>query len=280
MTGKERLDSLLVGRGLAPSRQRARALIMAGKVVVEEDRVEKPGTQVRVDARVRLKGGDFSYVSRGGLKLEKALTAFAIDTRDKRAIDVGASTGGFTDCLLQWGASKVFAVEVGYGQLAWKLQQDPRVVNLERTNIRYLDREEIGAPVDLIVVDTSFISVEKFLPRLCGMVKEGGDVVVLIKPQFEVGRGEVGKGGVVRNPEKHRQVIDRMRQWAEGIGLRTRGVVESPLQGPKGNREFFIHWVKAESVVDADKDREAVPSDGQPRETEAGQALHEHHHTI
>ncbi len=245
MSAKERLDRLLVERDFAPSRQRAKALIMAGKVVVDGNRVEKPGTQVRSGAQIRLKGEDCPFVSRGGLKLERALEVFGIDPRGKKAIDVGASTGGFTDCLLQRGASKVFAVDVGYGQLAWKLQQDCRVVSLERRNVRYLESREIGEAVDLIVVDTSFISVEKFLPRLCQMIKETGDIVVLIKPQFEVGRGEVERGGVVRTPEKHRTVLERIQQRAKQIGLRTKGVMESPLRGTKGNREFFMHFVRA-----------------------------------
>jgi 23S rRNA (cytidine1920-2'-O)/16S rRNA (cytidine1409-2'-O)-methyltransferase len=245
MTVKERLDRLLVERGFVTSRQRARALIMAGNVVVDENRVEKPGTPVRSDAHIRLKGEDCAYVSRGGLKLEAALEVFEIDPRGKSAIDVGASTGGFTDCLLQRGVSKVFAVDVGYGQLAWKLQQDPRVVNMERRNIRYLDVQEVGDPVDLIVVDTSFISVEKFLVRLCQMMKKNGDIVILLKPQFEVGKGQVEKGGVVRDPKKHMRVIEKIQQWGEEIGLRAKGVVESPLRGAKGNKEFFIHFVKS-----------------------------------
>lgn len=246
MKTRERLDRILVERGLVPSRQRARALIMAGKVVVDENRVEKPGTQVRSDAYVRLKGEDCPFVSRGGLKLEGALEVFGIDPRGKKAIDVGASTGGFTDCLLQRGASRVFAVDVGYGQLAWKLQQDPRVVNLERRNIRYLDFQEIGEPVDLIVVDTSFISVEKFLVHLCQMMKKQGDMVILIKPQFEVGRGEVGRGGIVRHSDKQMRVVERIQQGGEEVGLMAKGVMESPLRGTKGNREFFIHFVKGE----------------------------------
>jgi 23S rRNA (cytidine1920-2'-O)/16S rRNA (cytidine1409-2'-O)-methyltransferase len=246
MRVRERLDRVLVTRGLVPSRERAKALIMAGKVLVDENRVEKPGTQVRPDARVRLAEGDFPYVSRGGVKLEGALKFFGIDPRDKEAIDVGASTGGFTDCLIQNGASKVFAVDVGYGQLAWKLQKDPRVVNLERRNIRYLEFQEIGEPVDIIVVDTSFISVRKFLERLCDMIKDDGDIVILVKPQFEIGKGEVEKGGIVRDPEKHLRVVEKIQQWGIEIGLRVEGVMASPLKGTKGNTEFFVHFVKAQ----------------------------------
>ncbi|NIO03581.1 MAG: TlyA family rRNA (cytidine-2'-O)-methyltransferase [Proteobacteria bacterium] len=246
MSARERLDRVLVTRGLVPSRERAKALIMAGKVLVDENRVEKPGTQVRADARVRLAEGDFPYVSRGGVKLEGALKSFGIDPRHKKAIDVGASTGGFTDCLIQNGASKVFAVDVGYGQLAWKLQKDPRVVNLERRNIRYLEFQEIGEPVDIIVVDTSFISVRKFLGRLCEMIKDDGDIVILVKPQFEIGKGEVEKGGVVRDPVKHLRVVEKIQQWGIEIGLSVEGVMESPLKGTKGNTEFFVHFVKAQ----------------------------------
>jgi 23S rRNA (cytidine1920-2'-O)/16S rRNA (cytidine1409-2'-O)-methyltransferase len=246
MTGKERIDRLLVERGLVSSRQRARVLIMAGRVVVDENPVDKPGTQVRSNAKVRLKGQDSPFVSRGGVKLEGALEAFGIDPKGKKAMDVGASTGGFTDCLLQRGASKVFAVDVGYGQLAWKLQQNQRVVNLERRNIRHLDVQEIGEKVDLIVVDTSFISVEKFLSRLGQMVKKNGDIVILVKPQFEVGKGEVEKGGVVRDPLKHARIVEKIQKGGEEIGLKRQGVMESPLTGAKGNKEFFIHFVRPE----------------------------------
>ena len=270
MRVKERLDRLLVERGLASSRQRAEALIMAGRVVVDGDRVEKPGTQVRSDVDIRLKGEDCPFVSRGGLKLEGALEVFGIDPRGKKVIDVGASTGGFTDCLLQRGVSKVFAVDVGYGQLAWKLQQNCRVVNLERRNIRYLDLQEIGEPVDLIVVDTSFISVEKFLGRLCEMMKKSGDMVILIKPQFEVRKGKVEKGGIVRDPEAHMRVVERIRQRAAEFGLRAQRVMESPVRGMKGNREFFIHLVRAESIVSIDGDQEAMSGHGPPETTKTG----------
>ena len=269
MSHKERLDRILVDRKLAPSRQRARAMIMAGKVVVDENRVEKPGTQIWPDADIRLKGEDIPFVSRGGLKLDRALEAFGIDPTGKTAIDVGASTGGFTDCLIQKGAAKVFAVDVGYGQLAWKLRQDARVVNLERRNIRYLDLQEIGEPVELIVVDTSFISVKKFLVRLSHMVREDGDIVVLIKPQFEVGKGQVEKGGVIRNQEAHRRVLERVRQDAREIGLETRGVIESPLKGAKGNTEFFVHLVRREDVG-AGQGRESVSRHGPAKNTKAG----------
>jgi 23S rRNA (cytidine1920-2'-O)/16S rRNA (cytidine1409-2'-O)-methyltransferase len=240
----ERLDKLLVKRGLVQSRERAKAIILAGMVVVDDRVVDKAGTLVEHNSRVRVKDSDYSYVSRGGPKLEGALQAFQVDPRGKVAMDIGASTGGFTDCLLQKGAKKVYAVDVGYGQLAWRLRQDPRVVNLERRNIRYLKPDEIGERVDLAVIDTSFISVEKFLPNVLQMVRDGGRIVALLKPQFEVGKAEVGKGGVVRDKRKHQQVLDRVSRFSESIGLKVRGTMESPLLGPKGNREFFVYLEK------------------------------------
>jgi len=244
VTRKERFDKLLVEKGMVQSRERARALIMEGRVTVDGQTIEKPGLQVKVEAHLQIRGEDVPFVSRGGLKLEAALKAFEVDPKGKVVIDVGASTGGFTDCVLQKGAKKVYAIDVGYGQLAWKLQKDPRVVNLERRNIRYLKREEVAEEADLILVDTSFISIEKFLPHLLGFLKEGGDLLCLIKPQFEVGRGEVDKGGVVKDAALHQKVIDRISQFSRGLGLKGREVIESPLLGPKGNREFFIHLKK------------------------------------
>lgn len=238
---KVRLDKLLVDRALVPSRERARALILAGKVVVGEHAVDKAGAQVAEDAPVRLKGEDIPYVSRGGLKLEKGLDHFAVDPVGRVAIDVGASTGGFTDCLLQRGASKVFAVDVGYGQLAWSLREDPRVVNLERTNIRELTAERLGERPSLAVIDASFISLDKVLPPTLALLAPGAEVLALIKPQFEVGKGQVGKGGVVRDAEQHAAVVERIRTLAESLGCLVLGVTESPILGPKGNREFLIY---------------------------------------
>ncbi len=217
---------------------------MAGKVTVQGERLDKPGARVETDAAIRLDGEDLPYVSRGGVKLEGALEAFRIDPAGLVVMDVGASTGGFTDCVLQRGASKVFAVDVGYGQLAWKLRKDSRVVSLERRNIRYLKKEEIGEQIDLVLVDTSFISIEKFLPHLVEFLKPGGNLVGLIKPQFEVGKGEVGKGGVVRDPALHQKVIERISDFSRHQGWKVLGVVESPVLGPKGNKEFFIHLRK------------------------------------
>ena len=244
MMRKERLDKLLVEKGVVQSRERARALIMAGKVAVEGKRIDKPGIQINADAQLQIQEGDSSYVSRGGEKMEGALKVFGIDPTWMIVMDVGASTGGFTDCILQKGAKKVYAVDVGYGQLAWRLQKDPRVVNLERRNIRYLQREEVQEEIDLILIDTSFISIEKFLPHLLGFLKKEGAILSLIKPQFEVERGEVGKGGVVRDKALHEKVIERVSNFSRRLGLRVLGVTESPLLGPKGNKEFFIYLKK------------------------------------
>ncbi len=241
---KEQLDKVLVEKGIVQSRERARALILAGRVVVGGRTVDKPGTQIEREARLQLRGEDQPYASRGGIKLEGALHAFEIDPKGMIVMDVGASTGGFTDCVLQGGAGKVYAVDVGYGQLAWKLRKDPRVVNLERRNIRYLRREEVGDEIDLILIDTSFISIEKFLSHLLHFLKKGGAIVGLIKPQFEVGKGEVGKGGVVRESALHQKVIEKIEKLSQGLGLSVLGVTESPILGPKGNKEFFIYLRK------------------------------------
>lgn len=241
---KERLDLLLVDQGLVSSREKAKALIVAGRVLVDDQKVDKPGATVCTEARLRVIE-PLPYVSRGGLKLEGALDALGVSPAGRVVMDVGASTGGFTDCVLQRGAKKVYAVDVGYGQLAWELRNDPRVVNLERTNIRYLERQAVEEEgVDLIFIDTSFISIEKFLPHLLQFLKEKGEVIGLIKPQFEVGKGEVGKGGVVKDPELHQKVIDRISAFSRGLGLHVLGVIESCLLGPKGNKEFFIHLKK------------------------------------
>jgi len=241
---KERLDKVLVEQGLASSRERARALIMAGLVIVGEHAAQKAGEQVLPDAKIRLKGEDHPYVSRGGLKLQKAIDEFQINVEGMVAIDVGASTGGFTDCLLQRGARKVYAVDVGYGQLAWKLRQDIRVINLEKTNIRYLEISVLEETPDIAVIDASFISLDKVLPHVIILVKPLGTIIALIKPQFEVGRGEVGKGGVVRDESKHQEVVEKISSLAGELGLDVKGVVESPIKGPKGNREFLIFLEK------------------------------------
>ncbi len=237
-----RIDELLVARGLAPSRHRARAMVLAGVVVADDHRVDKPGHRVPGDARVRLKGAFNPYVSRGGLKLEAGLEAFGIDPAGKVCLDVGASTGGFTDCLLQAGARRVYAVDVGYGQLAWKLREDPRVVNLERHNIRSLPAGAVPEPVAVAVADASFISLRLVLPGVWPLLEPGGSVVALVKPQFEVGRGQVGKGGVVRDPALHRQAVDSVLQRAAELGFTPSGTVRSPVPGAKkGNVEFLVH---------------------------------------
>lgn len=240
MTGKLRLDKLMVERGMTPSRERAQALIMAGQVVVGDHAVDKAGHQVPLDAEIRIKGEVLPYVSRGGLKLARALEAFELDVTGLVALDVGASTGGFTDCLLQAGATKVFAVDVGYGQLAWQLRQDGRVVNMEKTNIRNLVPEQLGEQPELAVIDASFISLSKVLPAVIRLVKPAGLIVALIKPQFEVGRADVGKGGIVRDPAAHDRAVEGVRQTAQELGLTVDGICDSPIKGADGNREFLI----------------------------------------
>ncbi|MGQ9509204.1 MAG: TlyA family RNA methyltransferase [Thermodesulfobacteriota bacterium] len=262
---KERLDKILLKKGLVQSREKARSLIMEGKVLVEGEKIEKPGTLVKEEARIELYKEYHPYVSRGGVKLESALQRFGIDPSGMVVMDVGASTGGFTDCILQKGARKVFAVDVGYGQLDWKLRNDPRVINLERRNIRFLTPSEVGEKMDFILVDTSFISVEKFLPHLLSFLKQRGFLLILIKPQFEVGKGEVGKGGVVRDPMLHQKVIDRISKFCQKLGLRILGVMESPLRGPKGNKEFFLYLERGEQ-------------DGSRKGTQTCQTLYEPDH--
>jgi 23S rRNA (cytidine1920-2'-O)/16S rRNA (cytidine1409-2'-O)-methyltransferase len=242
-TPKNRLDSLMVERGVVSSRQRARALIMAGKVTVDGARAEKPGKEVAVDADLVVKE-DVPYVSRGGFKLEAALDAFAIDPTGLTVLDAGASTGGFTDCLLQRGAARVIAVDVGYGQFDWRLRSDGRVTLLERTNIRFLDPASLPYAVDAAVADLSFISLKLILPKLAEIVRPGGWVVPLVKPQFEVGRADVGKGGVVRDPEKIRAAVDGIRAFSQTCGFGVLGEIESPIKGPKGNTEFLLHLLR------------------------------------
>lgn len=258
MRKKIRLDALLVERELAASRSQARALILAGKVLLNGSPATKAGAGVDPDSALELRAGEVRYVSRGGEKLEEALKGFAIDARNVVALDIGASTGGFTDCLLHQGAKRVFAVDVGYGQLAWKLRQDHRVVNLERTNARYLKAEDIGEPIDLAVIDVSFISLELVLPPALQTLREGGRIVALIKPQFEVGKGEVGKGGVVRDAAKHEKVLLKIASFASTLGLTVEGFVKSPIKGPKGNTEFFIHLRKDGAPADAEKLKLAI----------------------
>jgi 23S rRNA (cytidine1920-2'-O)/16S rRNA (cytidine1409-2'-O)-methyltransferase len=240
-TTKQRADQLLVERGLAESRTRAQALIMAGQVYCGERRVDKPGFSLAADAPLVVRGQDHPWVSRGGLKLAHALDRFAIDPGGQVCLDIGASTGGFTDVLLARGAAWVYAVDVGHGQLAWKLRQDERVVVLEKTNARYLGRDDVPEPVSLIVCDTSFIGLATVLPAPLALAAPGARLVALIKPQFEVGKARVEKGGVVRDPGLHREVCDQIASWLdEQAGWLVRGLTESPVQGPEGNREFLI----------------------------------------
>jgi 23S rRNA (cytidine1920-2'-O)/16S rRNA (cytidine1409-2'-O)-methyltransferase len=238
---KERLDTALVARGLADSRQKARAVILAGAVLVDGARVDKAGALIDRDAEVALTASPCPYVGRGGVKLAGALAELGVDVRGLVMLDVGASTGGFTDCLLAAGARSVYALDVGYGQLDWRLRTDPRVVVMERTNIRNVGPADFPGEIDGAVIDVSFISLALVLPVVYGIVREGGVVIGLIKPQFEVGRGDVGKGGVVRDPDKHREVVERIAAVARKIGFTVAGTAESPLTGPKGNREFFIY---------------------------------------
>jgi len=235
-----RLDRLLVERGLCPSRERAQALILSGAVRVGEDLVDKAGAMIPAAAAIRLEGQDQPYVSRGGLKLAGALAVWPLCVQGCVALDVGASTGGFTDCLLQVGAARVYALDVGYGQLAWKLRADPRVVCLERINIRYFNGQGLDPPPDLATIDVSFISLKLVLPVVERLVVGGGSLLALIKPQFEVSRGEVGKHGVVRDPDLHARVIEDIVACARGLGLAVVGTCPSPLLGPAGNREFFL----------------------------------------
>ncbi|HEY9079733.1 TlyA family RNA methyltransferase [Magnetovibrio sp.] len=238
---KLRLDQLLVERGLAESRTRAQALIMAGNVYSDTKRLDKAGQQVKTDIAIELKGQDHPWVSRGGLKLEKGLKHFAIDVAGKVCIDVGASTGGFTDVLLAGGAAKVYAVDVGHGQLAWKLRGDERVVVMEKTNARHLTAADISDPIDMVVCDASFIGLQTVLPAALSLAVPGAHLIALIKPQFEVGKDRVGKGGVVRDPELHQEVCERIEAWLNGLpGWSVLGITESPIKGPEGNIEFLI----------------------------------------
>ncbi len=235
-----RLDKLLVSRGLAPTRERAQTLIADGKVEVNGAIAMKAGSQVDANAPINLREPDHPYVSRGGLKLEKGLDAFDIDPTGYVALDVGASTGGFTDVLLQRGAAKVYAVDVGYGQLAWSLRQDERVVVIERENIRHTDREKIPEPCDLAVIDTSFISLTKVLPNTAALIGPDKPIVALVKPQFEVGKHQVGKGGVVRDEALRLGAVDDVRNWAADNGFTAGAFVESPIRGPAGNVEYLL----------------------------------------
>lgn len=245
MKAKDRLDKLLVDRGLVKSRERAAALIMEGRVLVAGARVTKAGAMVYAEAGIEVQGEDIPFVGRGGLKLDAALEHFGIDPAGMVVMDVGCSTGGFTDCVLKKNARKVYAIDVGYGQFDWSLRGDPRVVLMEKTNIRYLERSALSEEVDLAVIDVSFISVLKVLPRVMEFLRKAGEVLVLVKPQFEVGRGLVGKGGIVREPSLRMEAVDRVMESAQQLGFSVKGVFESPVRGQKGNIEYFMRLEKS-----------------------------------
>lgn len=245
---KERLDVLLVKRNLAESREKAKAVIMAGNVFVDGQREDKAGTTFPEEVKIEVRGHVLPYVSRGGLKLEKAIKNFAVSVDGKVCTDVGSSTGGFTDCMLQNGAVKVFAIDVGRGQLDWKLRQDPRVVCMEKTNIRYVTPEDIGEPVDFSSIDVSFISLTKVLEPIRNYLTEDGEIVALIKPQFEAGREKVGKKGVVRERSTHHEVIEKVTQYAVSIGFNVLEIEFSPIKGPEGNIEYLVHLKKTQEL--------------------------------
>ncbi len=238
---------MLVEQGLAPSREKARAMIMAGQVYDGTKRIDKAGEKVDTSCFLQIKGQSLPYVSRGGYKLAKALEVFPIDLTGKTMLDIGASTGGFTDCALQNGAAKVYAVDVGYGQLDWKLRQDPRVIVREKTNARYLTSEELGEKIDFVTIDVSFISLDKILPVLQPLLTAAGEGIALIKPQFEAGREQVGKKGVVRNPAAHETVLDKVLGQLPQQGLRAYGLTYSPIKGPEGNIEYLLWFGREES---------------------------------
>ena len=256
---KERLDVFLVDKGLYESRARAQAAIMAGQILVNQQKIDKPGTQIKIDADIRILGNKLPYVSRGGLKLEKALKTFAVSLQDKIMADLGASTGGFTDCALQNGAVKVYAVDVGYGQLAWSLRNDERVVNMERTNVRFMEENTLEDKIDVATIDVAFISLEKILPATKKLLAANGEVIALVKPQFEAGKENVGKKGVVRDAKIHADVIKRILLVARELGFIPAGLDYSPIKGPEGNREYLLYLkLQGEDLVDELKAEQVV----------------------
>lgn len=251
---KNRLDVILFEKGLAQSRERAKSLIMSGVVFVDDERIDKAGATVFEDAKIEVRGNTLNYVSRGGLKLEKAMQLFPINLENKVCMDIGASTGGFTDCMIQNGAVKVFAVDVGYGQLAWKLRCDERVVNLERTNVRYLTPEQVGQAIDFISIDVSFISLKLVLPVAKSFLQENGKLVCLIKPQFEAGRENVGKKGVVRDKKVHIDVVNSIILFARELEFDVKGLTFSPVKGPEGNIEYLLYLKKGTGLSEIEED--------------------------
>ena len=255
---KERLDILVVSAGLAQSREKAKALIMAGQILVNGEREDKPGSTFPSNAVITMKGNPLKYVSRGGLKLEKAVAAFGLTLKGRTCMDVGSSTGGFTDCMLQNGAVHVYSVDVGYGQLDWKLRNDERVTVMEKTNIRYLEPENLGEKPDFVSIDVSFISLSKVLPQVKLLMAEKGEIAALIKPQFEAGREKVGKKGVVRDPAVHLEVIENVISFAKENGLHPDGLDFSPVKGPEGNIEYLIHLIKDDAREAAERDWDII----------------------
>ncbi len=260
MSEKVRLDNLLVQKGLTESREKAKALIMAGQIYIENQKCDKAGMMVDPDkTEIELRGETLKYVSRGGLKLEKAMKEFPISLTSKVCMDIGASTGGFTDCMLQNGAEKVYAVDVGYGQFAWKLRNDSRVVNMERTNIRYVTEEQIGEKLDFASIDVSFISLKLVLPVAKTLLKDSGEIVALIKPQFEAGREQVGKKGVVKDALVHLSVVKGIVEFSQSIGFLVKGIAYSPIKGPEGNIEYLIYLKNEEGISEvSNQDVEAL----------------------
>ncbi|MGL5416950.1 MAG: TlyA family RNA methyltransferase [Clostridium sp.] len=255
---KERLDIILVNKGIIESREKAKTSIMAGLIFVDGQRVDKAGAKIPVDANIEFKGQKLQYVSRGGLKLEKALKNFPLSLEGKVCMDIGASTGGFTDCMLQNGAIKVFAVDVGYGQFAWKLRTDERVVCMERTNIRYVTPEDIGEKLDFASIDVSFISLKTIMPATIDLLKDDGEVVALIKPQFEAGRGKVGKKGVVREESTHIEVVEGIINFLKEKELNVLGLSYSPIKGPEGNIEYLVYFTKDKEKESNFKDEDII----------------------
>ncbi|WP_446899366.1 TlyA family RNA methyltransferase [Clostridium sp. LBM24168] len=253
---KERLDVLLVDRGIFESRHRAQASIMAGEIFVDGNRVDKCGQKIKINSRIEFKGNRLPFVSRGGLKLQKAVNNFNIDLEDKVCMDVGASTGGFTDCMLQYGASKVYSVDVGYGQFAWKLRIDKRVICMERTNIRYVKFEDIGEYIDFASIDVSFISLKKVIPPVLNLLKKDGSIIALIKPQFEAGRDKVGKKGVVKDKSTHIDVIKKVAEFIHEIGLKIIALDYSPIKGPEGNIEYLVYFTKDKNFGESFKEED------------------------
>jgi 23S rRNA (cytidine1920-2'-O)/16S rRNA (cytidine1409-2'-O)-methyltransferase len=246
---KERLDTLLVVKGIFSSRERAKASIMAGEIFIDGQRVDKCGEKIKTSSNIEFKGEQLPFVSRGGLKLQKAVNNFNIDLKDKTCMDIGASTGGFTDCMLQSGAKKVFSVDVGYGQFAWKLRIDPRVVCMERTNVRYVKPEDIGELADFASIDVSFISLKKVIPTVLNLLNENGKIMALIKPQFEAGREKVGKKGVVREKSTHEEVVKGIAEFVEKQDAKIIALDYSPIKGPEGNIEYLIYFTKEKNYI-------------------------------